>query len=105
MAHPNPIACRDTVLYKIVGRAAPHPIDSCTASDPDAPEKLAAKLVAERAKSVAGGHEVSFITVQGHGKSIDDATAKLAEMAERMASLEKKLQAQASEIPTLKEDT
>lgn len=56
---------RDAVLYAIVGRAAPMPIFSCDAKDPDLVEKMAEVKLERRRAARASGVEIKFEVTEG----------------------------------------
>lgn len=70
MTHPNPAPCADTVLYCVIGRAAPHPIRSWSHDFDDLADVVTSAKTEVRAKAQASGHEVSFLLVQGTGPVI-----------------------------------
>lgn len=89
MAHPSPSACCDAVLYCVIGRAAPHPINSWPHDTPDLGERVSHAKSEARTKAVAAGHEISFIFVPGTGPiaPIDIEAMVAQKVAEVMARL------------------
>lgn len=89
MTHAAPMPCCDTVLYVVIGRAAPHPIKSWPHDDPDIDDLVASAKNSARTKAEAAGHVVSFILVPGTGPiaPIDIDTMVAKKVAEAMAAL------------------